>query len=158
MSEFSDKQPGDIPDIEAKTGGNVGRNVGIAAAVVVLLAIVGAATYGLVTHPVVTSVLRDVAIIVLALVTITIGLFLVILIFQLQSLIVLLRQEIKPILESTNETVSTVRGTTSFVSETLVQPMITAASYASAVRQTLSTLSGGKRKGKKAHRRNGESA
>jgi hypothetical protein len=156
MSEFSDKQPGNTPDTEAKTGTKVGRTIGIVAAVVVLLALVGAAAYGLVTHPLVTAVLRDVAIIALALVTLLIGLFLVILIFQLQSLIALLREEIKPILESTNQTVSTVRGTTTFVTETLVQPMITAASYASALRQTVSTLSGGNRK--KPRQRDGKNA
>jgi hypothetical protein len=152
MSEFSDKQLDDILDSQAKTGGNVGRTIGIVVAVVVLLALVGATAYGMITHPVVTSVIRDIAIIVLALVTIVIGLFLVILIFQLQSLIALLRTEIKPILESTNETVSTVRGTTTFVSDALVQPMITAASYASAIRQTLSTLSGGNRRKKSAQK------
>jgi hypothetical protein len=148
MSEFSNEQPGNNLDTQAETGTKAGRIIGIVAAVVVLLALIGAAAYGLVTHPLVTAILRDVAIITLALVTALIGLFLIILIFQLQSLIALLREEIKPILQSTNETVSTVRGTTNFVSETLVQPMITAASYASALRQTVSTLSGGNRKKK----------
>jgi hypothetical protein len=116
------------------------------AAVVLILAIIGSAGYGLVTHPDVAAVVRDIFIIVLALVTIVIGLFLVILIFQLQSLISLLRNEIKPILESANETAATVRGTTSFVSDTVVSPMITAASYASAVRQTIKTLTRSNRK------------
>ena len=112
--------------------------------------IIGLAGYGLVAllvQPprevsVVLSVFRDLSIIGLALVTIIIGTFLGILILQLQSLIALLRDEIKPILESANETASTVRGTTSFVSDAVVTPMITAASYASAVRQTIKTLAG----------------
>lgn len=111
----------------------VGRNVAIALGVILLLAIVSAILWGMVTHPVVTSVLADISIIVLALVTIVIGLFLAVLIFQLQSLIALLREEIKPVLESTNQTVSTVRGTTTFVSESLVKPMINAASVATGV-------------------------
>jgi hypothetical protein len=152
MGELSDKKPVDIPHTQPDTGKNRARTIGIVVGVVVVLAIVVAATYGLVTHPVVTSVLRDISIILLALVTIVIGLFLVILIFQLQSLIALLRDEIQPILESTNETVNTVRGTTTFVSDALVQPMITAASLASGVRQTISTLSGGNRRKKKARR------
>jgi hypothetical protein len=127
---------------------NVGRTIGIVAAVVVILLILGAAGYGLVTHPGFTSVFRDIAIIVLALVTIVIGLFLAILIFQLQSLIALLRDEIKPILDSANQTASTVRGTTTFVSDAVVRPMITAASYASAVRETVKVLAGGNRKKK----------
>jgi hypothetical protein len=149
MQELSDTIPVDSPEKEPQSGKKVGRTIGIVAAVVLILAIIGASVYGLVTHPVITSVLRDVAIIALALVTLVIGLFLAILIFQLQSLIALLRNEIKPILESTNQTVSTVRGTTTFVSDAVVRPMITAASYASAVRQTIQTLSGSNRRAKK---------
>jgi hypothetical protein len=148
MSELPNDQLASTPDTEAKTGSNVGRSIGIAVAVLILVAIVGAAVYGLVTHPLATAVVRDVAIIALALVTALIGVFLIVLIFQLQSLIALLRNEIKPILDSTNQTVSTVRGTTTFVSETLVQPVIAAASYASALRQTVSTLTGGNRRKK----------
>jgi tetrahydromethanopterin S-methyltransferase subunit G len=143
MDELSEARSEGTPNTKPKTGGNTGRTIGIVAAVVVVLALIGAAGYGLATHPDFTSVLRDISIIVLALVTIVIGLFLVVLIFQLQSLIALLRDEIKPILDSTNETVSTVRGTTTFVSDALVQPMITVVSYGSAVRRTISTLFGG---------------
>jgi tetrahydromethanopterin S-methyltransferase subunit G len=127
---------------------NVGRTIGLVAIVVVILLLLGGAGYGLVKYPGFTSVLRDIAIIVLALVTIVIGLFLVILIFQLQSLIALLRDEIKPILDSANQTASTVRGTTTFVSDAVVRPMIAAASYASAVRETVKVLAGGNRKNK----------
>ena len=88
---------------------NTLRNIGIGLAVLLVIAVIGAAIYGLATHPLLTAVIRDIFIIVLALVTIIIGLFLVILVFQLQSLIVLLRDEIKPILNSTSQTVSTVR-------------------------------------------------
>jgi hypothetical protein len=80
------------------------RTVGLVIGVVVILIIIGAALYGMVSYPLVTAVIRDISIIVLALVTIIIGLFLVVLIFQLQSLIALLRDEIKPILNSANET------------------------------------------------------
>jgi hypothetical protein len=132
------------PAIESPTeeGRNIPRTIGIVLAVLVALAIVVALIYGLVNNPPVTAVLRDIFIIVLALVTIIIGLFLVVLIFQLQSLIALLRDEIKPILNSANETASTVRGTTTFVSDAVVTPMIRAASLAAGVRQTVKTLAG----------------
>jgi hypothetical protein len=117
--------------------------IGISVVAVVVLALIVAAGYGMVTHPLLTSVIRDIAIIVLALITIVIGAFLAILIFQLQSLTALLRDEIKPILDSANETANTVRGTTVFVSDAVVTPMITAASYVSAIRQTLKVLTGG---------------
>lgn len=132
--------PVDVADIQGPKEKNTLRTIGIVAACVVLVALIGGAIYGLASHPATTEVIRDIFIIVLALVTIVIGLFLAILIFQLQSLIALLRDEIKPILQSANETASTVRGTTTFVSDAVVTPVITAASYVSAIRHTLRTL------------------
>lgn len=120
--------------------------LGLTLIVLVILLVVGLSTYGMVTHPTFTSVLRDISIIVLALVTIIIGLFLIVLIFQLQSLIALLRDEVKPILESANQTANTVRGTTTFMSDAVITPLITVVSYASAVRQTTSLLFGGSRR------------
>ncbi len=134
---------------ESQPSSNTRRNAGIAVIVVVLLAIVGASIYGMVTYPVVTSALRDIAIIALALVTLIIGLFLIILIFQLQSLIVLLRDEIKPILDSANQTANTVRGTTTFVSDAVVGPLIQVASLVSGVGQTFKTLAGTGKKRKR---------
>jgi hypothetical protein len=134
--------PVKVPGSRLQQRRNIGRTVGIVVAVIVILAILGSIGYGLVTHPEITATLRDISIIVLALVTIVIGAFLAILIFQLQSLTALLRDEIEPILKSANETVSTVRGTTTFVSDVVVRPMITMASYATAVRQTIRTLAG----------------
>jgi predicted PurR-regulated permease PerM len=122
------------------------RNIGIAVAVVVFVAVLTLLFWGLASHPVFTSVLRDISIVVLAFVTVIIGLFLIVLIFQLQSLIVLLRDEVAPILESVNETAGTVRGTTTFVSDAVVSPMISAASYLSAVRQAGRVAFGGSRK------------
>jgi len=131
------------PEIRSRDTKKVLRTVGIVAIVVVLLAAVGAAGYGLATHPQLTAVLRDLFIIVLALVTILIGLLLLVLVFQLQSLMVLLRDEIKPMLQSANQTVRTVRGTTNFVSNAVVTPMIQAASLAAAVGRTVKVLTGG---------------
>jgi hypothetical protein len=71
-----------------------------------------------------TSKIADVFIIFMALQSLVIGLVLVILIVQLARLINLLQNEIKPIVESTNETVSTLRGTTQFLSDNLSEPVI----------------------------------
>ena len=81
---------------------DVWRTIAIVAAVLLFVALIVAAGYGLVANPDLTEVLRDISIIVLALVTIIIGAFLIILVYQLQSLTVLLRDEIKPILNSMN--------------------------------------------------------
>ncbi len=71
-----------------------------------------------------TARFRDVFIIFMALESIVIGLALIILIVQIARLINLLQNEIKPIIDSTNETVSTLRGTTHFLSNNLVEPVI----------------------------------
>jgi len=68
--------------------------------------------------------IRDVFIILMALESLLIGLVLVLLIVQLSRLTNLLQNEIKPILDSTNETVSNLRGTTAFLSANLVEPVI----------------------------------
>lgn len=86
------------------------------------------------------AVVRDGAIILLALESLVIGILLIILIWQVMSLIKLLREEIKPILNSADETARTVRGTTAFVSETFVRPMIRVSGFASGVAQALRIL------------------
>lgn len=122
---------------------NVWKTVGIILGVLAFVFVISTLFYGLVTHPRFTSVLRDVAIIVLALVTMITSILLAVLLFQLQSLIVLLRDEIQPILLSINETTSTVRGTTTFVSDAVVTPVIKVSGYVSGVQQAIKTLFGG---------------
>ncbi len=53
-----------------------------------------------------------------------IGLALIILIIQIARLTNLIENEVKPILDSTNETISNFRGTTKFLSDNLVEPVI----------------------------------
>lgn len=89
--------------------------IGIVIAGIVLLAGAGAGT---------TSHVRDIFIILMALVSIVIGVALVILVIQVASLINLLQNEIKPILKSTSETVNTLKGTTAFLSDNLATPVI----------------------------------
>lgn len=92
--------------------------------------------------------LRDVFIIFLALVSLLIGFVLVILMIQLARLINLLQNEIKPILESTNETVSNLRGTTSFLSDNLVEPVIRLNETMAGITQFLAVLGMTRRKKK----------
>jgi hypothetical protein len=60
----------------------------------------------------------------MALESIFVGLVLVILMIQLARLINLLQNEVQPILDSTNETISNLRGTTEFLSANLAEPII----------------------------------
>lgn len=89
--------------------------------------------------------IRDVAIIVLAVESIVIGAVLVITLWQLRSLTVLLRDEIAPLLASANETVGIVRGTTDFVGDNVVNPVIKVASYGAKARRVLELVLGRKR-------------
>jgi hypothetical protein len=67
---------------------------------------------------------RDVFIIFMALEMLVIGVAIVILMVQLAVLINLLQNEIRPILESTNQTVNTVKGTAEFLSKNVSDPVI----------------------------------
>ncbi len=110
-----------------------------AVVVVVLLALV---IFGLTRDPQVTANIRDMAIIFMAVISIGIGVLLLILIYQVAMLILLLREEIKPLLESANETMDTLRGTTAFMSENIVEPTIKASSTISGVRRVMEVLVG----------------
>jgi hypothetical protein len=86
------------------------------------------------------AIVRDLAIILLAVESLAIGVMLIVLIWEIRNLAKLLREEIKPILDSADETVRTVRGTTVFVSDTFVNPMVRASSFVSGIGQALRIL------------------
>jgi hypothetical protein len=71
-----------------------------------------------------TARVRDIFIIFMALEFLLIGIVMIILIIQLARLTLLLQNEIQPILKSTNETANTLRGTSQFLSERLVEPVM----------------------------------
>jgi hypothetical protein len=91
---------------------------------------------------VVVSLLRDVAIVFVAFETMVIGVLLVVLMLQVQSLVVLLRDEIRPMLEAANETLATVRGTTQFVSHNVVSPVVKWSGYLAGLRRVLQQIGG----------------
>jgi len=111
----------------------------IAGAIILVVALAVAAVY-LVSHPERAASIRDVFIIFMALEFIVIGAALVVLMFQLAVLTNMLQHEIKPILDSTNETINTVRGTTTFLSENLVGPVVKLNTYLAAITQVVDSL------------------
>jgi hypothetical protein len=111
---------------------------GIAGAILILALIIGS-IFLLASPRTDTARVRDIFIIFMALESIVIGIVLIILVVQLARLINLLQNEIKPILDSTNETVNTLRGTTAFLSDNLVEPVIKLNEYLAAL-QKLSTI------------------
>ena len=97
----------------------------VVAAVILVLAGLAAGTIFLLRSDVgTTSHIRDIFIIFMALESFIVGLALIVLVVQLATLINLLQNEIKPILNSTNETVNTLRGTATFLSDNIAEPVI----------------------------------
>lgn len=119
------------------------RGVIIAVVLVALLLLVGAvlASIYLVGNPATAATVRDVFIIFMALEAMVIGVALVILIMQIAVLTNVLKNEIKPILEATQETVNTVRGTTLFLSDNLTEPIMKLNSYVAGLSKIMETLS-----------------
>ena len=112
----------------------IGIIVGVLAVVALL---VGSVVFLLTTDGETTGKVRDIFIIFMALEFLVIGLALVILIVQLARLTNLLQNEVKPILASTSETVNTLRGTTQFLSDHLVEPVIKLNEYLASLQSIL---------------------
>lgn len=88
----------------------------------------------------ISATVRDIAIIVIAFQSILIGLLLGVLVWQIWRLVKLIQSEIKPIIEDTQETVNTVRGTTTFLSNNLVEPVVQGNRNVTRWRQTAQAL------------------
>lgn len=97
---------------------------GLVVGVILLLALLITAVIYLSLPATNTENIRDIMIILMALEFMFLGVALLVLIVQLATLINLLQNEIIPIVESTNETANTLRGTTVFLSENLTEPVI----------------------------------
>jgi nitrate reductase gamma subunit len=108
-------------DTKKQKAAIIGIVVGV---LIVFAAVIAFAVFLLTGSSETTERIRDVFIIFMALESMVIGLVLIILVVQLARLTNLLQNEIKPILDSTNETVSTLRGTTQFLSDHLAEPVI----------------------------------
>jgi heme/copper-type cytochrome/quinol oxidase subunit 2 len=122
--------------------------VAIAVVVVVILAGLITAIYFLArpeTSAAQVGRIRDIFIIVVALETLMIGIALIVLLVQLASLINLLQNEVRPIIQAANETVNTLRGTAEFLSKNAVEPVVKLNSYLASIQRVLE-LMGIKRK------------
>lgn len=87
-----------------------------------------------------TAAIRDIAIIIIAIQSIVIGALIAVLIWQIWRLIKMLQRDIKPILQDTQETIGTVRGTTQFVSQSVVDPVAKTTGYLFGARRAASVL------------------
>lgn len=84
-----------------------------------------------------TGKIRDIFIIFMAIESLLIGVALIVLIVQISRLVNLLQNEVQPMLEATNETINNLRGTSEFLGENLVEPVIKFNSYLAGLRRVL---------------------
>lgn len=118
---------------------------GISALIVIVIC--GIIVYLLHANPTEAAIFRDIMIVFLG-----VGVFIIILllialiviiaylVIKINDLVQLLDREIKPVLAKLQETVGTVRGTTTFISDYAVQPVITTASTVSGIKAIFRAL------------------
>ena len=118
------------------------RTIVITAVIVLIVLIAGivAAIIGLLQPNTPTDKIRDIFIIFMALESLLIGVALIVLIVQFASLINLLQNEVRPILDATNETVNHLRGTAEFLGENVVEPVIKLNGYLAGMQRMLELL------------------
>jgi len=128
-----------LEDTAQREAQNKQRTIIIVAVVLLILLVAGivAAVIGLLQPNAPTERIRDIFIIFMALESLLIGAALIVLIVQFASLINLLQNEIRPILDTTNETVNHLRGTTEFLGENVVEPVIKLSSYLAGMQRML---------------------
>lgn len=123
------------PQDEGKSGFNLKRIVLIAAgALIGLIVLLFAIALGLALltdgdFAEIIRTIRDLVIIFLALEGILIIISLAVLVLQVARLVNLLQTEVKPILENTQETVQTAKGTVTFMSDNITGPVIRASGF-----------------------------
>jgi t-SNARE complex subunit (syntaxin) len=136
MTEYTEEIS---PEEEAINRANLRKQrwtlAGIIIAAIIILAGIVVAVIALTKNPDAATNIRDIFIIFMAFESLIIGAALVVLVIQIASLINLLQTEVKPILQSTSETVNTLRGTTEFLSENMVEPVIKLNSYLAGLRK-----------------------
>jgi hypothetical protein len=112
---------------------------------VIVIAVLIVAIFALLQPGTPTDRIRDVFIILVSFETMLVGAALVVLLVQLASLINLLQNEVRPMLQATRETISTLRGTADFLGESVVEPVLKLNGYLASIQRVLE-LMGIKRK------------
>lgn len=89
------------------------------------------------------ATIRDISIILVALESFVIMALLGVLIWQVYKLVKIIQTEIRPIIVDTQETLATLRGTTNFMAENVVTPVVETSGKVAGYRRTLHVLAGG---------------
>ena len=143
MTDETGIPPLDVNEQENSIDGSTRTRVLAVIGVLLILALIAGVVFAVIAmarNPAQTETIRDIVIIFMAVEALVIGLVLILLIIQIARLTDLLRNEIKPILSSTNETLGTLRGTTRFLSDNLVKPVVKVNSSMAAVRRALNLI------------------
>lgn len=120
--------------------------IGIVVALLLGLGLIALVVWLSSNFPAEIQTIRDIFIIALALESCLFGIILMVMMVMLVRLVNTVEFEIKPILEQTNETIGTVKGTTTFVSKNVVNPVIKTTGYVAGFRRGLKVLFGDPRK------------
>lgn len=135
---------GEAPAGEGPTSLTAKQKQTVVITLLVLIVVVGlislALYYLLTGNPSKTEQIRDVFIIILAVQSLLTGMVMVILVLQLARLINLIQNEIRPILDSTSDTINHLRGTTMFLGQNVVEPVIKLNEYMAGFTQLFSTF------------------
>ena len=104
---------------------------------IIAICIVG---WALLQPSVPTEAIKNVFIIFLAVEMLIVGVAVVVLAVQVATLINLLQNEVRPMLQSTVETINNLRGTTEFLSENLVEPVMQLNEYLASIKRMLELM------------------
>jgi hypothetical protein len=110
------------------------------AGIVFIVILLGVTVFFLLQPATPTDKIRDVFIIVVALESLVIGVALIVLVVQLASLINLLQNEVRPILNATNDTVNNLRGTVEFLGEEVIEPVMKLSGYLAGLTRMLELM------------------
>jgi hypothetical protein len=110
------------------------------AVLLLVLAAAGIGLFLLSRNGTLTSTTRDIFLILLALEFMVVGVAVIVLAVQIARLTLLLEMEIRPMLENANDTLDTLRSTSLFLSESLVEPVVKLQSTLAGIQKVLKVL------------------
>ena len=88
----------------------------------------------------VSATVRDIAIILVALEILIMNGLLVVLIWQVWRLVKMIRDEMKPVIKDSQETVGTVKGSAEFVSTSFISPLISTSSRLAGILRSVQVI------------------
>ena len=120
----SDELDSSLEETPKEKEGGKGGKLAIALITLLFVIIIAGSIVLAFQSPLSVGAVRDIFIILMALMLVVIGTAMVILILQVSNLINILKNDIKPMLESGSDTINTLKGTVRFLSDNLTEPVI----------------------------------